>query len=516
VLFHRDGKTATVTVVEASGGERSLITNGKVDGATLPEGDRLTPDDNTMVLLGALGPVHHPNARKAAVIGLGTGVTSAVLLTSPHLQQVDTIEIEPMMVEGAKHFLPRNAAVFDDPRSRIVIDDARAHFSRAGTRYDIIVSEPSNPWVSGVAGLFTTEFYAHIASNLADDGHFVQWLHLYEASPEMVASIVRAYASVFPTFRAYLANDADVVLVARNDGRLPELQQDALDGMPRLQQQLLRIGIHSAAMLAAHDTGRSNTVRLLADTFRSPANSDYFPYVDQRAAADRFRRDSARMLFALRQAPVPILDFTSGAPGFAGHVSAAGAFMPPHVRAFAGAANGLRYLRGEKLTPENYAAFSGHALNYAALKSWAQDCKFPREGDPAWVAVVRVAASLNGGVSSEAARGWWTSVGTRCGASLSPSQREWIALFAATGARDAVASARHADRVLAMERELLPESRAYAALASVAGHMVAGEREAASRVLKEQAELLQRDDLETAWFRYLAFALTIREKPAQP
>lgn len=517
VIFHRDGKTATVTVVEGAEGHRGLLTNGKVDGGTYPRGGPLlTPDDHTMVLLGALGPAHHPLARKAAVIGLGTGITSSVLLTSPELVQVDTIEIEPMMVEGARHFLPRNAAVFDDRRSRIVIDDARAHFSRAGTRYDLIVSEPSNPWVSGVAGLFTVEFYDHISSNLAPDGHFVQWLHLYEASPEMVASIVRAYATVFPAFRAYLANDSDVVLVARNDGRLPELQHQALDGMPDMQKHLMRIGIGSAETLAAHDAGRSSAIRLLANTMPSPPNSDYFPYVDQRAAGDRFRRDSARMLFALRTAPVPILDFKAGAPGYAGQVPSAGGHMPKQVRALAGAANGLRYLRGEKLAAADYGSFAEDALHYTALKAWVADCRFPAEEDPSWRAMVRVAASLNGGVSAETARGWWKSVAARCRTALSPVQREWLDLLAATGARDAVASARHADRVLAMDRQLGRDTRAYATLASVAGHVVSGSRAQASKVLKEQVPQLSADQRETAWFRYLAFALTVRETPAQP
>ena len=86
-------------------------------------------DDHTMVLLGALGPIHHPKARTAAVIGMGTGTSSAVLLAAPQFTQVDTIEIEPLMVEAERLFLPRVDKVFTDPRSRIVIDDARAHFA---------------------------------------------------------------------------------------------------------------------------------------------------------------------------------------------------------------------------------------------------------------------------------------------------------------------------------------------------------------------------------------------------
>jgi len=140
---------------EQSGGTRALITNGKSDGVTHPHGRSVTLDDHTTILLGALGPIHHPKGQTAAVIGLGTGTSSAVLLESQAIRQLDTIEIEPMVVEAAQLFRPRNAKVFDDPRSRIVIDDARAHFSKTRARYDIVVSEPSNPWVSGVAGLFT-------------------------------------------------------------------------------------------------------------------------------------------------------------------------------------------------------------------------------------------------------------------------------------------------------------------------------------------------------------------------
>ncbi|RYY63603.1 MAG: spermidine synthase, partial [Comamonadaceae bacterium] len=216
VLFHRDGKTATVTVLEVGNGLRSLLTNGKSDGATHPQGKVVAADDHTMVLLGALGPAHHPQAKRAAVVGLGTGTTTAVLLGAPGLEHVDTIEIEPMMVEAAQLFRPRTSAVYEDPRSHIVIDDARAHFSKSRSLYDIVISEPSNPWVSGVAGLFTVEFYQHVSDHLAPDGHFVQWLHLYEAGPELAGSIIRAFSTVFPEFRAYATNDSDIALVARH------------------------------------------------------------------------------------------------------------------------------------------------------------------------------------------------------------------------------------------------------------------------------------------------------------
>ena len=102
------------------------------------------------------------------------------------------------MVEAARGFLPRNSAAYLDPRSTIVIDDAKTFFTARRSRYDIIVSEPSNPWVSGVASLFTSEFYRRIRGHLAPGGLLAQWFQLYEIDPARVASVMRALGAVFP------------------------------------------------------------------------------------------------------------------------------------------------------------------------------------------------------------------------------------------------------------------------------------------------------------------------------
>ena len=140
----------------------------------------LGSDAATQTLLPLVTLAHAPAARTAAVIGYGSGMSSHMLLASPRLEKLVTIEIEPMMVEGARTFYPANRRVFDDPRSTIVLDDAKSYFASEHQRFDLILSEPSNPWVSGVSGLFTTEFYARIRRYLTDDGVFGQWLHTYE------------------------------------------------------------------------------------------------------------------------------------------------------------------------------------------------------------------------------------------------------------------------------------------------------------------------------------------------
>src|SRR5205085_4542755 len=144
--------------------------------------------------------------------------STSLLLTSPNLTNVVTVEIEPSMVEGARKFLPVVAKAFSDPRSHIVIDDAKSYFARGGGKYDIIVSEPSNPWVSGVASLFTEEFYARLNTYLTDGGVLSQWLHTYEIDGATLASILKAIAKTFPDYRIYTTIDADLVIIARKGG----------------------------------------------------------------------------------------------------------------------------------------------------------------------------------------------------------------------------------------------------------------------------------------------------------
>ncbi|MSP98436.1 MAG: hypothetical protein EXR29_14715 [Betaproteobacteria bacterium] len=178
LLSHQDGKTATVSLVDF-GTDRSLRTNGKSDGAVNmdPAGPRIS-DEVTMTLTAALPLAYVPGARRAAVIGIGTGLTTHTLLGSRALESVDTIEIEPAMATASRRFAPRNSNAFADPRSHIVFEDAKTFFSTHNRKYDIIISEPSNPWVSGVASLFTTEFYRHVQRYLQPGGVLVQWFQL--------------------------------------------------------------------------------------------------------------------------------------------------------------------------------------------------------------------------------------------------------------------------------------------------------------------------------------------------
>src|SRR5689334_3941232 len=215
MLHYRDGKTATVALIKGIDGGVTLSTNGKPDAKINMGPGEATPDEPTMVLLGALAMAAQPNAKNAAIIGMGSGLTAHTLLSTRQLERVDIIEIEEQMVAAARKYGDRVHNAFNDPRGHISIEDAKVFFSTRKSAYDVILSEPSNPWVSGVASLFSQEFYKRVNQHLADDGVFVQWVQLYEIDLNIVASIMKAVSSQFSDYTVVSLTDFDIVILAR-------------------------------------------------------------------------------------------------------------------------------------------------------------------------------------------------------------------------------------------------------------------------------------------------------------
>ena len=306
--FYRDGRTATVSIVRGRVDQRLfLATNGKTDASLGPEWGRscdsmpnpapLGSDAATQTLLPLVTLAHMPGATTAAVIGHGSGMSSHVLLGSPRLRRLVTIEIEPQMVEAARTFYPANRRVYDDPRSKIVVDDAKSYFASEHQRFDLILSEPSNPWVSGVSGLFTTEFYGRIRRYLTDDGVFGQWLHTYELDDGLVLSVLAGIHQNFRSYQVFLVAGGDLLVVASNRPVLPEPDWSVM-GLPEVQRDLCRFRpLSPDALDNLRLIGRRELAPLL-DDYPQP-NSDYYPVLDLGAELRRFRRDRAAGFDAL-------------------------------------------------------------------------------------------------------------------------------------------------------------------------------------------------------------------------
>jgi predicted membrane-bound spermidine synthase len=297
VVSYRDGRTASVAVLRTvATGAISIITNGKPDGSI--EGDWVLPerrqprrrivggDETTQILAGILPIAYRPGASRVAVIGQGTGMTSHMMLASPRIEELITIDIEPEMIDGSRYFYPANRRVFDDPRSHFVIDDAKAYFSAGRRRFDIILSEPSNPWVSGVSGLFTTEFYERVKTYLADGGILGQWLHLYEISDELVLSVIAAIHANFPSYEIYQVSDLDLMIIAGTGPTLPRPDWSVLD-LPALTADLAHLRpINRETVEGSFMVSRSGLAPLIDR--RVAPNSDFYPVLDLGTERTRF------------------------------------------------------------------------------------------------------------------------------------------------------------------------------------------------------------------------------------
>jgi spermidine synthase len=298
VVYYRDGRTATVTAwSHPETGSMSIATNGKVDGSVplrwleacsdTTVRQPMSRDISTQTLAPLITLAHAPRARLAAVVGHGTGMTSQVMLASAELERMTTIEIEPEMLVASRALYPINARVFDDPRSQIVIEDARTFLSATEEKYDIILSEPSNPWVSGVASLFTTEFYSRIAGSLAEGGVFGQWVHLYELNDGLVLSVIAAVHRNFPTYEIFLTAAADMLIVATAGESLPAPDWSIVE-WPAIRADFCHAVEPTAEMLEATRLTHRTALAALLDGWQQP-NSDFFPVLDLGAERARFR-----------------------------------------------------------------------------------------------------------------------------------------------------------------------------------------------------------------------------------
>ena len=445
VVFHGDGKTATIDLLRFPSGKTSILTNGKPDAAINPiAAPSPSPDETTMVIAGALPLALRPHARTAANIGMGSGLTSSTLLAAPTLERVDTIEIEAKMVEAARGFLPRVERTYRDPRSHIVIDDAKTYFSSRHARYDIIVSEPSNPWVSGVANLFSLEFYALIKRYLSDDGVLVQWLQLYEFDVDLLASVINALSAQFPRYVIYQTDDANILVVASQGAALDDLSP-AIFAAPALQAELARVGIHTVDDLRMHRLGARAALEPLFASFNAPANSDYQPYVEQRAPMVRFMNRTALSIVALATAPLPLLEMLDVGHG-----------LPPQelsvqsditqVERWQQTRLAFRLLLGDETTPPR----EGAVRDALALLSVARsECASAFAASSWEAAAFRLAIELTPALRPELSAKLWARLGdSPCAQHASALTRRWLALYAAVGQRDGAGMATGATAML--------------------------------------------------------------------
>jgi len=484
ILFSKDGKTATVHLVKYPDAT-SLRTNGKSDGSINMDarGERGT-DEITMVLTAALPLALKPETKSAAVIGIGTGLTTHTLLQSLDIERVETVEIESAMAEAARGFMPRNSGAFADPRGTILIDDAKSFFSTRNRTYDLIISEPSNPWVSGVSSLFTREFYRRIRKHLNPGGLLVQWMQLYEMDASLVATVLRALGAEFPHYAVFAPSDSDLLIMAA-DSPVPLQAQARVFEHPGVAKELWTVHVLTAGDLDARYLGSRATLEPLFASYGMPANSDYAPVLDLNAARHRFMEKSATDVVALLNAELPLLEMIERDrsrrainPLFRG----AYAFERVENTRLAWYARDF-LLRPRAPVPESVPRDLQKDLELVKLR--LIECREPRELDVWLHSAIRVAKALNPYLAPDDLAPVWSRImGTPCYAGLEDFQRRWLALFQAVGARNAARMAELAAPLIAGEQPLIADAREYLLLAALTGYVASGDKAKALELWK--------------------------------
>jgi spermidine synthase len=286
VLYYHDGIATTVSIEKWSK-TVALKNNGKVDASN---GD----DMSTQIMVGLMPLVFwhaaHPERAnpRAAVIGFGSGVTIGAVTQYP-IGHADVVELEPAVVKaGTEYFGPWNHRPESDPRVRVIIGDGRNFLTQASDKYDVIVSEPSNPWITGVSNLFTVDYWKLARSRMADDGVFCQWAQLYEMSSKNIKTILRSFAEVFPYTYVFAAEDlsSDVIMVATNHPLALDVAalQRNFSGDERLAKELKRGGVASAEDIVSYLLLTPDEIP--AFTAGSPLNTDDDAIIEFNAPRD--------------------------------------------------------------------------------------------------------------------------------------------------------------------------------------------------------------------------------------
>ncbi len=208
VLWEVDGVESGVGISAQSG--FAFVVNGKVDG-------HARMDAGTQVMSGIIGALLHGDVRRSMVIGLGTGSTGGWLGAVPTMERVDVVELEPAILEVARRCAPVNRSVLENPKVAIHIGDAREVLLATPERYDVIFSEPSNPYRAGIASLFTQDFYHAVIERLKPGGMFLQWVQAYEIDAEAIQTVYATLGSVFPQIQTWRTQGNDLLLVATRE-----------------------------------------------------------------------------------------------------------------------------------------------------------------------------------------------------------------------------------------------------------------------------------------------------------
>jgi spermidine synthase len=272
--------------------------NGKTDAST-------SPDMMTQHLVSHLPLLFHKDPKKALVIGLASGTSLGSALLYP-LKEVDCAEISPEVVEASRYFKEANGNALEDKRVNLHIVDGRNFLTAIDKKYDIIISEPSNPWISGVSNLFTQDFYKLCFEKLNDGGLMCQWFQFYRMSPENLNIALNTFLSVFPSVTVWSPTIGevpmgDILMVGskKEDFAIDLTLLGEKFKEERVRDDLSKIGIDGPfSLLGCFLIGEENVYR---NVYKSAINTDDHPVIEFQAPKTLYREVGMSILDYIRE-----------------------------------------------------------------------------------------------------------------------------------------------------------------------------------------------------------------------
>ncbi len=300
VVFAAEGYTASVFVADQpSFQNRYLSVNGKIEAST-------TADLETQIMCAHLPLLFHGAPKDVLVVGLASGITVGSVAT----HRVDTIrvvEVEAQMVPAARLFAETNNHVLDDPRVAISINDARNELQFSPRTYDVIVSEPSNPWMTVAANLFTEDFFRMARTRLRPGGVFSQWIQTYYLPPEDLRSIIAAFRAAFPQVMLFETLEGlDLVLLGTEDPLAIDLERFGRDTEELIvAMDLARVGLNDpVAILGLFRLGPAEIDRLIVGAARNTDDNARVEFSAPRTLGLNTQPENGKLLRAFRSDPL--------------------------------------------------------------------------------------------------------------------------------------------------------------------------------------------------------------------
>ncbi|MFC2140052.1 fused MFS/spermidine synthase, partial [Bacteroidota bacterium] len=272
LLYYKEGTNANVAVTESgSPKEKVLIINGKPDASSIG-------DMPTQILVGQIPMILHPNPENVFMVGFGSGATIGTVLRHP-IEKMDCAEISSEVIEAGHFFKEENQNCMEDERLNIYNEDALTLLKLSSEKYDVIISEPSNPWIAGIGNLFSKEYFELCKSKLDSNGIMVQWYHLYESQDEVVQLVLGTFQSVFPNSQVWNGVANDIIIVGYKNEYKPDFDflTEKLN-RPELKNEMSKIGIDNLFTLLSCQSLSDEGIYILSDPYR--LNSELHPLLE--------------------------------------------------------------------------------------------------------------------------------------------------------------------------------------------------------------------------------------------